>query len=68
MVGAKTLVGVMDVDVIVGNEEIALAALGTLGRKLGDAALGNGRADLLRGGGIRARKNQDEKKQRYRWK
>jgi hypothetical protein len=63
MIGAKALVGVMDVDVVVGNEEIALAALGALGRKLGDAALGNGRADLLRGGGTRAGKNQGEKKQ-----
>jgi hypothetical protein len=68
MIGAKALAGVVNVNVVIGDEEIALAALGALSRKLGHAALGNGRADLLRGGGIRARKNQDEKKQRYRWK
>jgi hypothetical protein len=47
MIGAETLAGVMNVDVIVGDEEIALPALRAFGGKLGDTAFGRGRMDLL---------------------
>jgi hypothetical protein len=50
VIGAQPLPGVMDVDVIVGDEEIALAPLRALGGKFCDATLGTWRADLLRGG------------------
>jgi hypothetical protein len=62
MIGAQALTGVVDVDVIVRDEEISLATLRALSRKLGDSALGGGRADLLCGATSRARKNQGETK------
>jgi hypothetical protein len=58
----------VDVDVVVGDKETALAALRAIGGKLGDAALGNGRADFLRSAGIRAGENRGERKHRYRQK
>ncbi len=50
VIRSQALTGVVDVDVVVGDEEISLAALRALSRKLGDTTLGSGRADLLRGG------------------
>jgi len=65
VISAQALAGVVDIDVVVGDKEIALAALRAVRRKLGDAALGSGPADLLRGGRSRASENQGERKQRY---
>ena len=53
----------MDVDVIVGDEEIALPALRALGGEFGDTALGSGRADLLGLCGVSVCENQNEKEQ-----
>src|SRR4029077_19489903 len=47
VIGAEALAGIADIDVVIGDEEIALVALGSLGGKLGDTTLGGGRADLL---------------------
>jgi hypothetical protein len=66
VIGAKALVGIVDVDVVVGDKETALAPLRAVSGKLGDAALGNRRADLLGSAGIRAGENRSERKHRYR--
>jgi len=63
VVGAQALAGVMNIDVIVGDEEIALPALRTLGGKLGDTALGCGGAGLLGFCGASGCDNQNEKEQ-----
>ena len=47
VIGTQALASVMDINVIVSDEEIALAALRALGGKLGDTALGRGWTDLL---------------------
>jgi len=47
VIGAQALAGVMDINVIVGDEQIALPALRALGGKLSDTALGRGGTDLL---------------------
>jgi len=64
VIGAQALVGVMDIDIVVGDEEIALAALGTFGGKFGDAAFGLGRAALLGHGTGGARENHGKREQR----
>ena len=64
VIGAKTLPGVVDIDIVIGDEEIALVALRALGGKLGDAAFG-GRADFLRGSGSHSDGNQGEKGRRH---
>jgi hypothetical protein len=61
VIGAETLAGVADVHVVVGDEQITLAALRALCRKLGYAALRHWRADLLRRGGWHAEENQGER-------
>jgi len=63
VIGAQALASVMNIDVIVGDEEIALPALRTLGGKLGDTALGRGRAGLLGLCGASVCENQNEKEQ-----
>jgi len=68
VVSAQALAGVVDVDIVVGDEEITLAALRAVRREFGDTAPGNVRADLLRGGRSRAGKDQSERKQRHRRK
>jgi hypothetical protein len=62
VIGAKVLASIVNVDIIVGDEEIALPALRTLGGKLGDAALGRG-AYLLRVCGRRTQEEQGKRKQ-----
>src|SRR5882762_4178882 len=47
VIGTQALASVMDINVIVSDEEIALAALRAFGGKLGDAAFGCGWTDLL---------------------
>jgi hypothetical protein len=64
VIGAQTLAGVADVDIIVCDEEIAFAALGSIRGKLGDTAFGGGRMDLLRTGEGRAMKNKGEAERR----
>jgi hypothetical protein len=64
VIGAKALAGVVDIDVVIGDEEIALVALRTLGGKLCDAAFG-GRTDLLRGNRSHRDRNQGKKGRRY---
>jgi hypothetical protein len=63
VIGAQALASVMNIDVIVGDEEIALPALRTLGGKLGDTALGCGGAGLLGFCGASGCDNQNEKEQ-----
>jgi hypothetical protein len=63
VIGTQALAGVMDINVIVGDEEIALPALRTLCRKLGDTALVRGRADLLGFCSVSVCENQNEKEQ-----
>jgi hypothetical protein len=63
VIGAQALASVMNIDIIVGDEEIALPALRPLCRKLGDTALGRGRADLLGLCGVSVCENQNEKEQ-----
>jgi hypothetical protein len=63
VIGAQALASVMNIDVIVGDEEIALPALRTLGGKLGDTAFGRGRAGLLGLCGASGCDNQNEKEQ-----
>jgi hypothetical protein len=48
VIGAKVLAGIVDVDVVVGDEEVALSTLRAFGGELGDAAFDCGRVDLLR--------------------
>src|SRR5258705_11946575 len=47
VIGTQALAGVMDINVIVGDEQIALPALRALGGKLGDTAFGGGGTDLF---------------------
>jgi len=63
VIGAESLAGVVNVNVVIGDEEVALVTLRTLGRKLGHAAFGSGRADLLGSSASHTAKNQDERKQ-----
>jgi len=63
VIGAQALAGVTDVDIIVCNEEIAFAPLGSIRGKLRDTAFG-GRMDLLRTGEGRAMKNEGEAERR----
>ena len=64
VIGAKALAGVVDINVVIGDEEIALVALRALGGKLCDAAFGR-RADLLRGNRSHRDRNQGKKGRRY---
>jgi hypothetical protein len=68
VIGAKVLAGVVDIDVIVGDEEIALSTLRTLGGKLGDAALGRGALHLLRIYGRAIENKQGDSEQRCQQK
>jgi hypothetical protein len=63
VIGAQALAGVMDINVIVGDEQIALPALWALGGKLGDAAFGRGRTDLLGLCRVRVGENENKKEQ-----
>jgi hypothetical protein len=53
VIGAKMLAGIVDVDIVVGDEEIALPTLRAFRGKLGDSTLRRGRVDLLSGRGRR---------------
>jgi hypothetical protein len=64
VVGAEALASVPDVHVVIGDEEIALAALGAFGGELGDAALGRGWVGLLRICRRRAEEKTGKKKPR----
>jgi hypothetical protein len=63
VIGAQALAGVMDINVIVGDEQIALPALRALGGKLGDTALSRGGTDLLGLCHVRVGENENKKEQ-----
>src|SRR4029077_11058644 len=62
VIGAQALAGVVDVDIVVGDKEIARTALRAVRREFGDTAFGSGPVDLLRSGESQAGKNEGERK------
>src|SRR5882672_7381990 len=63
VIGTQALAGVMDINVIVSDEEIALAALRAFGGKLGNTAFGRGWTDLLGLCGISVGEEESKKEQ-----
>jgi hypothetical protein len=61
VIGAQVLAGIADIDIIVRDEEIALAALRTLCRKFSNATLGCGWTDLLQLGSCGPAENQSKR-------
>ena len=65
VIGAKALLAIANVDVVVGDEEIAFAALRTRGRELGDTAFDGGRANLLGGSNLVTPSKNERRQRRY---
>jgi hypothetical protein len=64
MIGAQTLLTIVDVHIVVSDKEIAFMALGAGGGKLSDAAFDGGSANLLGGSRVVAI-GKNEHRQRY---